>query len=88
MNPTFKKRVQEPYSEVWEILKTIRDDNSDAAWSEFRKKLDKFYERVNAVPKPGNKDYVKCEKDYLEALYTVMLLVGDMSAWIIEHGER
>ena len=88
MNKTFKKRVQEPYNEAWEILKVIRDDNSDEAWKEFRDRIDLFYERVKAVPKRGNDDYIKCEKDYLESLYLVMLHVGDMAAWILEHEEK
>ena len=88
MNATFKKRVQEPYNEAWEILKTIRDDDSDEAWIKFRKQIDKFYERINAVPRSGNENYIKCEKQYLEGLYMVLLDVGDMAAWILEHEEK
>lgn len=85
MNPTYKKRVQEPYNEAWDILKTIRDDDSDEAWNKFIKQLDTFHERIDAVPKKGSKDYIKCEKDYLECLYTVMLHVGNMAADILNH---
>lgn len=85
MNATFKKHVQEPYNEAWEILKIIRDDNSDEAWKKFRVAIDKFYERIEAAPNRGDKNYIKCEKAYLEALYMVLLNVGDMAAWILEH---
>ena len=85
MNARFKKRVQEPYNEAWDILKIIRDDNSDEAWEKFIVRLDKFYERIKAVPRRGNEDYIKCEKQYLEHLYSVLLNVGDMAAWILEH---
>ncbi len=88
MNQTFKKRVQEPYNEAWEILKTIRDDDSDEAWEKFRKQIDQFYERINAAPRRGNEQYIKCEKQYLESLYMVLLHVGDMAAWILEHEDN
>lgn len=88
MNARFKKRVQEPYNEAWDILKTIRDDDSDKAWGKFRVQIDKFYERIKAVPGRGNEDYIKGEKQYLEHLYSVLLEVGDMAAWIIEHEEK
>ena len=64
--PTYKKRVQEPYNEAWDILKTIRDDNSDEAWDKFRSKLDQFYKRIDEVPNRGTDDYIKNEKEYLE----------------------
>lgn len=85
MNPTYKKRVQEPYTEAWDILKTVRDDDSDEAWEKFRKRLNDFSERINAAPKRGNKDHIKCEKEYLEALYMVMLQAGEMAADILDH---
>lgn len=88
MNPTFKKRVQEPYNEAWQILKTIRDDDSDEAWAKFRQELDKFSERINAVPKKSSPEYIRCEKEYLDSLYSVMLHIGDMAAYILEHGEE
>ena len=88
MNARFKKRVQEPYNEAWDILKTIRDDDSDKAWEKFRVQIDKFYERIKAVPGRGNEDYIKGEKQYLEHLYSVLLEVGDMAAWILEHEEK
>lgn len=85
MNPVYKKRVQEPYNEAWNILKTIRDDDSDKAWEEFRLQLNKFHQRLDAVPKKGSSDYIKCEKEYLECLFTIMLHAGDMAAWILDH---
>lgn len=85
MNPTYKKRVQEPYNEAWDILKTIRDDNSDEAWNKFRLKLDQFYKRIDEVPRRGTDDYIKNEKEYLECLFSTMLYMGDMAAWILEH---
>ena len=89
MNATFKKRVQEPYNEAWDILKTIRDDDSEEAWKKFRDQIDKFYyERIKAVPERGNIDYIKCEKAYLENLYMILLNVGDMAAWILEHEKK
>ena len=88
MNETYKKRVQEPYNEAWNILKTIRDDDSDAAWGNFRKELDKFHERIDAVPHEGSKGYIRCEKEYLENLFTVMLHIGDMAAYILEHDKQ
>ena len=88
MNPKYKKHVQEPYQEAWSILKTIREDNSDEAWRNFIKQLDTFYERIKTVPSKGNKDYIKGEKEYIESLYTVMLQVGEMSAWILSHGNE
>ena len=88
MNKTYKERVQEPYNEAWSILKTIRDDNSDEAWKKFREQLDTFYERVASVPKRGNENYIKGEKQYLESLYMVLLNSSEMAAWILEHEEK
>lgn len=88
MNSEYKKHVQEPYREAWEILKIIRDDNSDEAWEVFKDRLDKFYERIKAVPPEGSKDYIKREKEYLENLFSVMLQVGEMSAWMLSHERK
>ena len=88
MNATFKKRVQEPYNEAWEILKTIRDDNSDEAWQKFRVQLDKFMERIVAVKPKGSEGYVKGEFEYLSNLYAVLLEAGEMAAWILNHEEK
>ena len=87
MNAKFKQRVQEPYNEAWEILKTIRDDDSDEAWRRFRKQLDGFDQRIKTTPRRGNKDYIKGEKQYLEHLYSVLLEVGEMAYWILAHNE-
>ena len=84
MNEVFKKHVQEPYNEAWNILKIIRDDDSDKAWAEFRKKLDEFEEKRLKIVKPvGSDEYIKGEKEYLENLYAAMLQMGEMSAWIL-----
>ena len=88
MNATFKKRVQEPYNEAWDILKTIRDDNSDEAWQKFRVQLDKFMERITAVKPKGSEGYVKGEFEYLSNLYAVLLEAGEMAAWILNHEEK
>lgn len=88
MNVTFKNRVQEPYNEAWNILKTIRDDNSDEAWEKFRKEIDKFHERIEAVKPRGNEDFIKGEKQFLEYMYSAILEMGEMSAWILNHEEK
>lgn len=88
MNAEFKKHVQEPYNEAWDILKVVRDDNSDKAWEEFRKRLDKFYERMKDVKPIGAEGYIKGEKDYLGLLYSTMLEMGEMAAWILKKGEQ
>lgn len=85
MNETYKKRVQEPYNEAWNILKTIRDDDSDEAWKKFTDELDNFYKRIEVVPKSGSDDYIRCEKEFLESLFTVILHIGNMAAYILEH---
>lgn len=88
MNAEFKKHVQEPYNEAWDILKIVRDDNSDDAWDRFRVSLDKFYERIEAVKPIGSKEYIKGERQYLEHLYSAMLEMGEMAAWILNHEEE
>ena len=89
MNATFKKRVQEPYNDAWELLKTIRDDNSDEAWQKFREGLDKFMEeRIVAVKPRGSEGYIKGEFEYLSNLYAVLLEAGEMAAWILNHEEK
>lgn len=88
MNARFKKHVQEPYNEAWDILKVVRDDNSDKAWNEFMKRLDKFYrERVTCVCSKGKPEYIKGEQEYLNHLYSAMLEMGEMAAWILREGE-
>ena len=57
MNAEFKKHVQEPYNEAWDILKVVRDDDSDKAWENFRTRLDQFYTRLDNV-KPDRKSVV------------------------------
>ena len=88
MNATFKKRVQEPYNEAWEYLKTIRDDNSDEAWKKFRACIDKFQERITAVKPQGSEGYIRGEAEYLSHLYSVLLEAGEMAAYILEHEEK
>lgn len=88
MNATFKKRVQEPYNEAWEILKIVRDDNSDEAWEKFRERIDKFYERIDAVKPRGDEDFIKGEKQFLEYMYSAILEMGEMAAWILNHEEK
>ena len=86
MNAEFKKHVQEPYNEAWDILKTIRDDDSDEAWEIFRERLDQFYKRIEAVESRGSEGYIKGELTYLEHLYSAMLEMGEMAAWILKKG--
>ena len=88
MNAQFKKHVQEPYNEAWDILKTIRDDNSDEAWVKFREQLDKFMERITAVKPKGSSGYLKGEFEYLSNLYSVLLEAGEVAAWILNHEEK
>ena len=88
MNTTFKKRVQEPYNEAWNILKTVRDDNSDEAWETFRAQIDQFYERIKAVKPKGDSDFIKGEKQFLGYMYSAILEMGEMSAWILNHEEK
>ena len=88
MNAEFKKHVQEPYNEAWDILKVVRDDDSDKAWENFRTRLDQFYTRLDNVKPKGNEGYIKGEREYLEHLYSAMLEMGEMAAWILKKGER
>lgn len=87
MNAEFKKHVQEPYNEAWDIMKTIRDNDSDEAWNTFRERLDQFYTRIDAVKPKGNEGYIKGEKEYLGLLYSTMLEMGEMAAWILKKGD-
>lgn len=86
MNAEFKKHVQEPYNEAWDIMKTIRDDDSDEAWNTFRYRLDEFYKRVEKVKPKGTDGYIKGEHEYLTLLYSTMLEMGEMAAWILKKG--
>ena len=88
MNAEFKKHVQEPYNEAWDIMKTIRDDDSDEAWNTFREKLDQFYKRIDAVKPKGSDEYIKGEHEYLMLLYSTMLEMGEMAAWILKEGDK
>ena len=85
MNQTFKNRVQEPYNEAWNILKTVRDDNSDEAWEKFREEIDKFHERIEAVKPRGEEGFIKGEKKFLEYMYSAILEMGEMAALINNH---
>ena len=88
MNQTFKSRVQEPYNEAWNILKTVRDDNSDEAWEKFRVQIDQFYERIKAVKPMGSEEFIKGEEQFLEHMYSAILEMGEMAAWINNHEKK
>lgn len=63
--------VREPLAEFWDIVKVVKDDNSDEAWQRFVDGTEKFHDRIPRSRTPH-------EFEYNRLLYSALLEAGDI----------
>ncbi len=74
--------IKEPYNEAWNLLKIIRESDSDEAWSRFMEELDIFHTRLSKATTPH-------EFAYLKYLYMTIMEASEVIAKLREKsGER
>lgn len=67
--------IRDPYNKAWEILKIIRDDDTEEAWIKFGDALRDFYALTKNTELPH-------ESDYLCFLYRTILEAAEIIAII------